>query len=111
MKDRVVYDVERNIQFNILTPEMKEKINEGALQILEEIGMKVSGERTLAKFAEKGITPDENGMLHIPRSLVKWAWTAIPACRSTNPTGFISAPTMTWNRSWITKPIKPAPCC
>ena len=78
MKDRVVYDIERNIQFNILTPEMKEKINEGALTILEEIGVKISGDRTLAKFAERGITPDEKGMIHIPRSLVQWALEVVP---------------------------------
>lgn len=78
MKDREVYDIERNIEFNILTAEMKEKINEGALRILEEIGMKITGERTLKKFAEKGIVPDANGMLRIPRSLVKWALEAAP---------------------------------
>ena len=78
MKDREVYDVERNIQFNILTPEMKEKINEGALTILEDIGMKISGERTLAKFAEKGIKPDADGMTRIPRSLVQWALDVVP---------------------------------
>ncbi len=78
MKDRETYDIERNIEFNILTAEMKEKINEGALRILEEIGMKITGGRTLKKFAEKGIVPDENGMLHIPRSLVKWALNAAP---------------------------------
>ena len=78
MNDRVVYDIARNIQFNILTPEMKEKINEGALTILEEIGVKISGDRTLAKFAERGITPDEKGMIHIPRSLVQWALEVVP---------------------------------
>ena len=78
MKDRMVYDVERNIQFNILTPEMKEKINEGALTILEEIGMVISGERILAKFAEKGVVPGEDGLVRIPRELVKWALDVCP---------------------------------
>lgn len=78
MKDRISYDVERNIQFNILTPEMKEKINEGALTILEDIGMKISGERTLAKFAERGIYPDAKGIVKIPRDLVKWALETVP---------------------------------
>ena len=78
MKDREEYNVERNIQFNILTPEMKEKINEGALTILEEIGMVVTGDRTLAKFAERGVVPGKDGLLRIPRELVKWALDVVP---------------------------------
>ena len=78
MKDRVKYDIERNIQFNILTPEMKDKINEGALTILEEIGMKVSGAHVLQKFAERGVVPGPDGLLHIPRSLVAWALEKVP---------------------------------
>lgn len=77
MKTRT-YDIERNIEFNILTPEMKDKINEGALQILEDIGMKITGERTLAKLAEHGVKPDSDGMTRIPRSLVKWALDVCP---------------------------------
>lgn len=78
MKDREAYDVERNIQFNILTPKMKEKINEGALSILEDIGMKISGERTLKKLAGRGVVPGADGMIHIPRSLVQWALDVVP---------------------------------
>lgn len=78
MKDRITYDIERNIRFDILTQKMKEKINEGALTILEEIGMQVSGARTLAKFAEQGIVPGPDGLLRIPRGLVKWALDVVP---------------------------------
>ena len=78
MKDRLRYDIERNIQFNILSPEMKEKINEGALTILEKIGMRISGERTLVKFAERGMYPDENGLLYIPRDMVSRALETVP---------------------------------
>ena len=52
---------------------MKEKINDGALTILESIGMRISGARTLQKFAEHGLVPDENGLLFIPRDMVAWA--------------------------------------
>lgn len=72
------YDIERNIGFNILTPEIKEKINEGALEILETIGHKITGERVLAKLAEHGVVPSEDGMTRIPRSLVKWALNVCP---------------------------------
>ncbi len=78
MKDRKEYDVERNIEFNILTPDMKEKIHQGALQILEEIGMKISGDRTLQKLRERGVTPDADGLVHIPRSLFFWALEKAP---------------------------------
>lgn len=78
MKDRVSYDIERNIQFNILSEEMKEKIDEGALTILETIGMRISGERILKKFAERGLVPNKDGLICIPRALVAWALEKVP---------------------------------
>lgn len=78
MKDRTSYDIERNIEFNVLSGEMKEKINEGALTILETIGTRISGERILKRFAQRGILPDENGLIRIPRSMVSWALEKVP---------------------------------
>lgn len=77
MKDRI-YDIERNIQFNILSAEMKDKIHEGAMAILEEIGMRITGERTMKLFVERGIVPGDDGLVRIPRSLVTWALEKAP---------------------------------
>ena len=78
MKDRVKYDIERNINFSILSGDMKEKINEGALCILETLGMRISGERTLSKFAERGVLPDKDGLIRIPRAMVARALEEVP---------------------------------
>ena len=73
-----VYDIERNISFSILSEAQKMEINQGALEILETIGMKISGERMLKKLAEKELYPDENGIVYFPRSIVKWALSVVP---------------------------------
>lgn len=72
------YDIERNISFSVLSQDAKNKINEAAFTILETIGMRVTGERILARFAEKGLKPDGNGVILIPRALVQWALEAVP---------------------------------
>ena len=46
--------------------------------VLEEIGMVVTGDRTLAKFAVRGVVKSEDGLLRIPRELVKWALEVVP---------------------------------
>lgn len=77
MKDKN-YDIQRNISFRILSDAAREHVNEAALTILETIGMKVTGERTVEKFREKGITPDPQGIVYIPRALVKSALASVP---------------------------------
>lgn len=77
MKDRV-YDIQRNIHFSVLDDKAKEYINEAALQILEEVGVVIGGERALKMFADRGFTPDENGYFKIPRETVKWALSTVP---------------------------------
>ena len=72
------YDIERNVGFSVLTETAKELIHRAAIEILETIGMRVSGERTLAKFAERGLFPDKDGLIFIPRKLVGWALSTVP---------------------------------
>ena len=72
------YDIERNIKFEVLSPAQKDEINEAALTILETIGMRIGGEAALQKFAEKGLLPDADGIIKIPRALVQWALSAVP---------------------------------
>ena len=77
MKTRT-YDIERNIKFEVLTPAQREHINEAALTILETIGMRIGGETALRKLAEKGLYPDADGIVKIPRALVHWALDTAP---------------------------------
>ena len=77
MKTRA-YDIERNVGFTILSDKAKGLIHEAAIEILETIGMRVSGERILAKFADRGIKPDADGIVFIPRGLVEQALETAP---------------------------------
>lgn len=72
------YSIERNIGFSVLTDKAKDLINDAAVEILETIGMRVSGERILERFAQRGITPNDDGVVFIPRELVKWALSVAP---------------------------------
>ena len=72
------YDIERNVGFSVLTNRAKELIHEAAVEILETIGMRISGERILARFAEHGISPNEDGLIFIPRELVAQALKTAP---------------------------------
>jgi len=77
MKTRI-YGKERKVRNAVLTDRAKELINEAALEILETIGMRISGERILKKFAERGLVPDDDGIIFIPRDIVKWSLDAAP---------------------------------
>jgi trimethylamine--corrinoid protein Co-methyltransferase len=72
------YDIERNVGFSVLTDKAKKLVHEAAIEILETIGMRVTGERVLAKFAQRGITPDSDGIIFITRELVSWALGTVP---------------------------------
>ena len=72
------YDVERNIGFSVLTDKAKDLVNNAAIEILETIGMRISGERILAKFEQRGFVPDGNGVIFITRELVDWALSTAP---------------------------------
>ena len=72
------YSIERNVRNAVLTDRAKELINEAALEILETIGMRISGERVLKKLAERGIVPDSEGIVFIPREVVQWSLDAAP---------------------------------
>jgi len=72
------YNIERNVRNAVLTEKAKELVNEAAIEILETIGMRISGERILKKFAEHGILPNDDGVVFIPRELVKWSLGTAP---------------------------------
>ena len=72
------YDIERNIGFSVLTDRAKDLVNDAALEILETIGMRVTGDRILEKFAQRGLTPNADGVIFIPRELVSRALSTVP---------------------------------
>ncbi|MTI54877.1 trimethylamine methyltransferase family protein [Geosporobacter ferrireducens] len=72
------YNIERNIKFAVLSDEAIEQINKASLTIMEQLGMKISGERTLKLLHENGCYTDENGITRISRDLVRKALETVP---------------------------------
>ena len=72
------YNTERNIKFAILSDEAMEQISEASLTIMEILGMKISGEKTLKLLHKNGCNTDENGITRIPRELVNRALETVP---------------------------------
>lgn len=70
--------IERNIEFNVLNAEKIEKIHNKSIEIMEKIGMRVSGERALALLKKAGATVDQNGIVYIPERLTEWAISKAP---------------------------------
>ncbi len=70
--------VKRNINFSVLSPEKIEKIHEASLYLMETVGMKVGGERALQTFKDAGCEVRDDGLVKIPRSLVKKALETVP---------------------------------
>lgn len=71
-------EVKRNINFSVLTEEKISKIHEASLFLIEEVGMRIDGKRTLKLLRENGATTDSNGATKIPRTLVEKALKTVP---------------------------------
>ena len=67
-----------NVTFQVLSEEKRQKIHEASLKILETTGVKMTGERTLNMFRENGAILCDNGIVRIPRDLVKRAMSTLP---------------------------------
>ena len=72
------YEIERNINFSILTQDEMKLIHEKSIELIETIGMKITGERVQKIFRDKGIEIDENEIAKIPRSYIEEALKTIP---------------------------------
>ncbi len=70
--------IERNIDFNVLDSYKIERIHGKSIEIMEKIGMRVSGERALSLFKKAGATVDNNGIVYIPERLTDWAISRAP---------------------------------
>lgn len=72
------YNIERNIDFNILSQEEIELIHEKSLELIETVGMKICGEHAQEALKAKGVTFDENDIAKIPRALIMEALETVP---------------------------------
>jgi trimethylamine--corrinoid protein Co-methyltransferase len=70
--------IPRNIAFEILSKEKIEKIHEASLHLIENVGMKVGGERTLALLTSAGADVSEDGRVRIPAAMVEKALETVP---------------------------------
>lgn len=68
----------RNINFNILTQDKIAQLHEASMVLLEEVGMRVGGERGIQLLLDAGCHADENNMVKIPRSMVDSALKTVP---------------------------------
>ena len=64
------YSINRNIDFHILSQEEIELVHEKSLELIEKIGMKISGENIQSIMKSKGIKFDENDVAKIPREFI-----------------------------------------
>ncbi len=71
------YNIERNINFSIMSQSDIEIIHEKSLEVLERIGMKISGDRMLKLLKDAGAIIDGE-ITKIPRELVLKALKSVP---------------------------------
>ena len=72
------YNINRNIDFHILSQEEIELVHEKSLEQIEKVGMKISGENIQSIMKSKGIKFDENDVAKIPREFILKALETVP---------------------------------
>ena len=70
--------IKRNVSMTVLGTEKIERIHEASLSLLEEMGMKIQGERVLNLLHEHGCEKSADGLTRIPRTLVEKALQSVP---------------------------------
>ena len=70
--------IPRNLSVDILSPDDIQTIHQKSLDLIEKTGMTIDGERTLELLRAVGVTPDEDGRVRIPASLVEKALETAP---------------------------------
>ncbi|HEY3426778.1 MAG TPA: trimethylamine methyltransferase family protein, partial [Negativicutes bacterium] len=70
--------IKRNIEFTVLNQEKINKIHEKSLYLMEKVGMKISGERSIKLLLENGAAMSPDGLIHIPEKLVNQALKSAP---------------------------------
>ncbi|MPM89892.1 hypothetical protein SDC9_137007 [bioreactor metagenome] len=72
------YNIERNVNFSILSQEEIEFIHEKSLELIETVGMKICGDHAQEALKAKGVIFDENDIAKIPRELILEALETVP---------------------------------
>jgi trimethylamine--corrinoid protein Co-methyltransferase len=75
MKER---NIPKGIEFNILSQAKKDKIHEASLKLLEESGIKVTGERMINALRDNGAIIEDDDFVKLPRKLVEKAMKSVP---------------------------------
>ncbi|SMD11787.1 trimethylamine methyltransferase family protein [Sporomusa malonica] len=70
--------IKRNINFSVLNQEKIDKIHEKSMYIMENIGMKVTGERAVKLLLDNGATLGDDGLIRITRTMVDKALKSAP---------------------------------
>jgi trimethylamine--corrinoid protein Co-methyltransferase len=78
MEAVVMCDIKRNIQFSVLDEKKIAKIHEKTMYLMEEVGMKVSGERSLKLLKDAGARIDNDGRVRVSANLVDRAIKSAP---------------------------------
>jgi trimethylamine--corrinoid protein Co-methyltransferase len=66
------------VRFSILDQDKINQIHEASLYLMENIGMRIEGKRTLNLLQDSGAKITNDGLVKIPRELVKKALKAVP---------------------------------
>lgn len=70
--------IKRNIEFAVLNQEKINQIHEKSMYLMNKVGMKISGDRTLKLLQDNGAVISADGLVHIPEKLVDWAIKSAP---------------------------------
>lgn len=70
--------IERNIHFSVLDDFKISKIHEKSMYLMEKVGMRVSGERSVKLLKDHGATLDHDGLMHISEKMVEKALKSAP---------------------------------
>ena len=68
----------RNINFSILDQGKIDQIHEASIHLMEKIGLRVGGQRTLKLFLDHGAAVSPDGLVKIPGSLLDKALKTVP---------------------------------
>ncbi|HWR41737.1 trimethylamine methyltransferase family protein [Sporomusa sp.] len=74
----MVTPIKRNINFSVLNQDKIDKIHEKSLYIMENVGMKVTGERAVKLLLANGATLADDGLIRITREMVDKALKSAP---------------------------------
>lgn len=70
--------IKRNISFSVLSRDKIEKIHEKSVYLMEKVGMKIAGERTVKLLKDNGAVTTSDGLIQIPEKLLEKALNSAP---------------------------------